>query len=106
MANTTLEQIQIDAINKRLSNHDDKLDKLVEIATILSRIEERSVNQHDLTKRVISRLDDIEERTEEIEKGFAQMRGGSVALRTLGAILIAVGSALATWFSFTPNPPP
>lgn len=93
-----------DLIIHRLDQHDDQLNKLVDIATQLSRIEERSVNHNGLLIRVVARQDNIEERTERIEMELARLAGGAKVGRAVGAALIAIVSAVITWF--TSQPPP
>lgn len=81
--------VKLDSIEKTLDKHDEKLDKLTEIVANLSRIEERSVNQHELLERLVTRLDDIEVRTERIERESAHTIGGRKVLMWLGSMLIA-----------------
>ena len=91
--------VKLDSIEKTLDKHDEKLDKLTEIVANLSRIEERSVNQHELLERVVTRLDDIEVRTERLEREMSQSIGGRKVLLWLGSALIGVIGIFAGYHS-------
>lgn len=105
--NASMPQPSIEAfkgINRRLSIHDEKLDKLTDIAITLSRIEERTSNQHDLQVRQVKRQDDLEERLESMEQTLSEIKGGGKVAKTVYVGLVALVSVVITWFS-TGTPP-
>ncbi len=88
----------------RLGRIEEKLDKLTDVISQLSRIEERSSNQQDAISRISKRLDNYEERIEVIEREANTSRGGKQVLLWIGGALIALSGLIAGALSSTPPP--
>lgn len=85
---------KLNYLEKTVETHDTKIDKLIEIASDLKKMEERSINQHALLERLVSRADNAEGRIEEIEERYANMSGGMKAVQWLGATLLTLLAAI------------
>lgn len=86
----------------RLSRIEDKVDKLVDAMTSLVRFEEKISTHTAGMERFGFRLDNLEERVEEIEKvmPLVKLLLASVNKITISIITLITGGIIASFFVF------
>ena len=88
-------------MEERFSQHDSKLDKIIDVLSDVKRLEEMIVNISRQQVRLIARADNAEDRIEEIEKCKAAEKGSRRAIAIAYQVTIAILTLAVAYIGIT-----